>query len=128
MNYRKISSITLALLLFMLLSSFTGEAPVKRFSPVGSWEYSVPGVQPGYETGTMVVEKDGKDYKVTMVLNEYYQVEAEKVVYKKKELGFSVWVETEEILVSGIFDGDSFTGKISYSEGTFDLSAIRAAE
>ena len=128
MNYRKILNTASALLLFVLISSFTSEVPVKRFTPEGSWEYSVPGVQPGYETGTMVVEKDGKDYKVTMVLNEYYQVEAEKVVYKKKRLGFSVWVETEEILVSGIFDGDRFTGKISYSEGEFDLTAVRTSE
>jgi hypothetical protein len=128
MNHRRISSIALALLLFVLLSSFTSEAPVKRFTPVGSWEYSVPGVQPGYESGTMVVEKNGRDYKVTMVLNEYYQVEAEKVVYKRKELSFSVWVETEEILFSGTFDEDQLTGKISYSEGEFDLTAVRTSE
>jgi len=128
MNYRKISSISLALLLFMLLSSFTGEAPVKRFSPEGSWEYSVPGVQPGYETGTMIVAKDGKEYKVTMALNEYYQVAAEKVVYKKKQLSFSVWVETEEILVSGMFDEDRFAGKIQYSEGEYNLTAVRTSE
>jgi hypothetical protein len=34
-------------------------------------------------------------------------------------------VETEEILVSGTFDGDNFTAKLSYSEGDFKLSAIR---
>ena len=128
MNYRKISSISLVLLLFMLLSSFTSEAPVKRFSPEGSWEYSVPGVQPGYETGTMIVAKDGKEYKVTMALNEYYQVAGEKVVYKKKQLSFSVWVETEEILVSGMFDEDRFKGTIQYSEGEFNLTAVRTSE
>ena len=128
MNYRKISSISLVLLLFMLLSSFTSEDPVKRFSPEGSWEYSVPGVQPGYETGTMIVAKDGKEYKVTMALNEYYQVAGEKVVYKKKQLSFSVWVETEEIMVSGMFDEDRFTGTIKYSEGEFNLTAVRRSE
>ena len=95
---------------------------------MGSWEYSVPGVQPGYETGTMIIAKDGKDYKITMELNEYFKVDAEKVVYKKKTLSFTVWVETEEILVSGSFDGDNFSGKLSYFEGDFDITAKRKAE
>ena len=45
-----------ALVLAVLASSFTLEAPAMRFSPVGTWEYSVPGVQPCYEKGSMVIE------------------------------------------------------------------------
>ena len=98
----------IALMLVVLASSFTIEPPAKKFTPVGTWEYSVPGVKPGYEKGSMIVAEDGKDYKVTMVLNEYYKTEAEKVVYKKKTISFSVYVETEEILVTGTFDDDEF--------------------
>ena len=125
MNYKTISRGVLTLILVVLVSSFTLDAPAKKFSPVGSWEYSVPGVQPGYETGTMIIAKDGKDYKITMELNEYFKADAEKVVYKKKTLSFTVWVETEEILVSGSFDGDNFSGKLSYFEGDFDITAVR---
>lgn len=114
-----------ALVLVLLASSFTLEAPAMRFSPVGTWEYSVPGVQPGYEKGSMVIAKDGKDYKVTMVLNEYYKTDAEKVVYKKKNISFSFWVETEEILVTGSFDGDEFKGSLSYFEGDYTITATR---
>jgi hypothetical protein len=78
---------------------------------VGSWQYSVPGVQAGYEAGTMTIIEDGKGYKVTLQLNEYFKTDAEKVVYKRKTLSFSVLVETEEILVSGTFDGDKFTAE-----------------
>ncbi len=127
MNYKIVSRGVFALLLVVLVSSFTFDAPVKKFSPVGNWEYSVPGVEPGYETGTMIVTQEGKEYKVSMELNEYFKVDAEKVVYKKNDLSFSVWVETEEILVSGTFDGDKFTAKLSYSEGKFDLTALRKA-
>jgi len=127
MNYRTISMGAVSLLLVVLVSSFTIDSPSKKYSPLGSWEYSVPGVQPGYETGTMIIAEDGKDYKVTMVLNEYFKAEAEKVVYNNKALSFSVWVETEEVLVSGTFDGDNFNGKLSYFEGEFDLKALRKA-
>jgi hypothetical protein len=125
MNYRNISNAVVSLFLVVLISSFTFDAPAMKYSPVGSWEYSVPGIQEGYEAGTMTISEDGKSYKVTMQLNEYFKVDAEKVVYKKKTLSFSVLVETEEVLVSGTFDGDKFTAKLSCSEGDFDLTALR---
>jgi hypothetical protein len=127
MNFKNVSRVALSIMLVVLVSSFTTVAPAKKFTPVGSWEYSVPGVQPGYETGTMIITQEGKEYKITMVLNEYFKAEAEKVVYNKRALSFSVWVETEEVLVSGAFDGDQFTGKLSYFEGEFDLTAKRKA-
>jgi hypothetical protein len=125
MSYKVVARVVLSLFLIGLISSFTIDAPAMKYSPVGSWEYSVPGVQAGYEAGTMTVIEDGKGYKVTLQLNEYFKVDAEKVVYKRKTLSFSFRVETEEILVSGTFDGDKFTAKLSCSEGDFDLTALR---
>ena len=128
MSYKVVSSLLGSLFLVVLLSSFTFEASAFKYSPVGSWEYSVPGVQAGYEAGIMTIIEDGKGYKVTLQLNEYFKVDAEKVVYKRKALNFSVWIETEEIRVSGSFDGDNFSGKLSYFEGDFDITANRKAE
>lgn len=128
MNYKNVYRGLIALLLVVLVSSFTVEPYAKKFSPEGTWEYSVPGVQPGYEKGSMIIAEDGKEYKVSMALNEYYTVEAEKVVYKKKAISFSFWVESEEILVSGTFDGDEFKGSLSYFEGDFDITAKRKTE
>ena len=116
-----------SVIILIMVSSFTIDAPAKRFTPVGSWEYSVPGVQAGYESGTMIITEDGKEYKVTMQLNEYSKVVAEKVVYKKKDISFTIYVETEEILVSGSFDGDEFKGSISYSESDFTITARRTS-
>ncbi len=116
-----------SVIILIMVSSFTIDAPARKYSPLGSWDYSVPGVGEGYESGTMFITEDGKEYKVTLQLNEYSKVVAEKVVYKKKEMSFTLYVETEEILVTGTFDGDKFTAKLSYSEGEFDLSAVRKA-
>ena len=125
MNYKNISKAVVSLFLVVLISSFTLDTPAMKYSPVGNWEYSVPGIQAGYEAGTMTISEDGKSYKVTMQMNAYFKVDAEKVVYKKKTLSFSVLVETEEVLVSGTFDGDKFTAKLSCPEGDFDMTALR---
>lgn len=114
-----------ALMLVTMLTSFAIDSPAKRFTPVGVWEYSVPGVQPGYESGTMIIARDGKEYKVTLKLNEYFKVDAEKVVYKRKSLSFTVWVETEEIRISGSFEENTFSATLSYFEGDFKLTASR---
>jgi len=127
MNYNTVLRGVVSVIVLIMVSSFTIDAPVRKYSPVGSWDYMVPGVGEGYESGTMLISEDGKEYKVTLQLNEYSKVVAEKVVYKKKEMSFTIYVETEEILVAGIFDGDKFTAKLSYSEGEFDLSAVRKA-
>ncbi len=128
MNYKNVYKGLITLVLVVLVSSFTVEPTAKKFSPVGIWNYSVPGVQPGYEEGSMIIAEDGKEYKVSMALTEYYNVEAEKVVYKRRALSFSFWVESEEILVSGTFDGDEFKGSLSYFEGDFDITAKRTAK
>jgi hypothetical protein len=125
MYFKTLAGGAMTIFLFILFSSFTMDAPVLKYSPAGSWEYSAPGVEPGYETGTMIITEDGRNYKVTMALNEYFKVEAENVVYKRKALSFTIWVETEEIVISGTFSGDNFNAKISYFEGDFDMTAVR---
>lgn len=127
-DFKHVTRGLIALLLAMVVSSFAAEPALTKYSPVGTWEYSVPGVQPGYETGSMVIAEEGKTFKVTMVLNEYYKTDAENIVYKKKAISFSLWVESEEILISGTFDGDEFTGTLSYFEGDFAITAKRVSE
>ncbi len=128
MRFNTISRSLVALSLFVIVSSFTYDAPVKKFSPVGTWEYSIDGVPEGYESGKMIIEEKDKVLKVNMALNEYTKTEGEKVEYKKKSLSFIVWVEAEEVTISGLFDGDKFVGMVSLSQGDFDMTATRAAE
>ena len=128
MIYKSFLRGVVSVIVLIMVSSFTFDAPVRKYSPVGSWDYSVPGVGEGYESGIMLISEDGKEYKVTLQLNEYSKIVAEKVVYKKKEISYTIYVETEEILISGTFDGDNFSGKLSYFEGDFDITANRKAK
>lgn len=127
MNRKEAVRAGLFLLFILVASSFATSHGPKRFTPVGTWEYSVPGVEAGYEKGSMVIEKENKEYIVTMHLNEYSRTLAENVVYRKKSISFTLLVEGEEIRVQGSFEGDEFEGSISYSAGEFSLSAKRAS-
>ena len=128
MNSKTISRSLVALLLVVFVSSFTYEAPAKKFTPVGTWEYAIDGVPQEYESGKMIIAKKDKSLKVTMAINEYYKSEGEKVSYKKKSLSFILWVESEEVMVSGTFDKDQFDGMVSLSEGDFEITATRVTE
>jgi hypothetical protein len=99
-----------------------------KFDPVGSWEYSAPSAPEGYTMGQMVIAEKEDGYSVTIVFNEYSRVEAERVEFSKKNLKFIVYVEYEEVSVSGDFDKGSFTGTVNYSQGKFDFSAVRKVE
>ena len=57
MRFKTISRSLVALSLFVIVSSFTYDAPVKKFSPVGTWEYSIDGVPEGYDSGKMIIEE-----------------------------------------------------------------------
>ena len=117
-----------ALLLVVLVSSFTSNPPAKRFSPVGTWDYTIEGVPEEYESGSMIISEKDKAYEISMALNEYYTIEGESIEYKKKKLNFIIWVESEEVSISGSFDGDTFSGLVSLSQGDFDMVGERKTE
>ena len=76
----------------------------------------------------MIIVKAEGGYGITFALDEYTKVEAETVEYNKKSLKCTFYVEAEEVTVSGTFKGDAFSGKVSYSEGDFDITAARTEE
>lgn len=125
MHYKTVSRGFIALILVVLVSSFSFEVRAKDYSPVGTWEYSVPGVPDGYQEGTMTIVEKENGYGVTMALNEYNKAEGEKVKYEKLVINFSVWVEGEEVKISGTFDKDNLSGTVSYSGGEAKMTATR---
>ena len=55
-------------------------------------------------------------------------MKAEKVEYGNETLSFVVYVEYEEIRISGEFDKEKFEGKVSYVEGEFDMAATKRSD
>ncbi len=125
MKLRTIARVTPVLVAFMLITSFTNGPAAMKYSPAGTWDYTVPGVQSGYEKGQMIIVEEEDGLGVTIALNEYYKVEGEEVEYAKKELKFAVFLENERIDISGKFKRDEFKGKVSYFEGDFEMNAVR---
>jgi hypothetical protein len=103
-------------------------SPPAKFSPVGTWEYSVPGVPEGYDVGIMVITESEVGYIVEIGPSEDYLVKAEQVEFNNKELSLVVYVEYEEVRISGDFSDDQFKGKVSYVDGVFDLTAVKVPE
>jgi hypothetical protein len=128
MKQKTLLSGILALTTIMLLTSTAFGVPPVKYSPSGTWEYALPGVPDEYSAGWMVVAEAEEGIVVSIGPSTDYMVEAEYVEYSKKELKFKIYVENEEVNISGTFKGDEFTGTVSYVEGVFDLTARRVKE
>lgn len=114
-----------AIFLGIFTWSLSHATPAPKYTPAGTWEYSAPSAPEGYGMGKMVVTETEDGFGVTIVFNEYARIEAEKVEYRKKAINFVIYVEYEEVSISGIFNKDTFAGKVNSSMGVFDFSASR---
>ncbi len=128
MNLKNIAGMMTGLMMMLLITSFTSDRAPAKYDPSGTWEYSVPGVPQGYDRGLMVITEDEDGLVVSIGPSEDYLAPAQDVELKKKSLSFKVIVEYEEVVVTGEFDNDQFSGKVSYVEGIFDMTAQRKTE
>jgi hypothetical protein len=128
MNTKRFTRAWAGFMLMLLMTSLTSFSAPARYSPVGTWQYSVPGVPEGYDRGLMVITEGEEGLQVSIGPTEEYLSPVQDVEYSKKTLRFKVVVEYEEVLVTGEFDQDEFTGTVSYVEGTFDMTATRILE
>lgn len=128
MNMKIIARSAGSLALVLLLASFTFISLPDKFSPVGTWEYNVPGVPQGYDRGVMVISEGEEGLIVSIGPSQDYLTPTQDVEFKKKTLSFKVIVEYEEVVIQGEFDMEQFSGTVSYVEGVFDMTANRIAE
>ena len=120
-NQRPMKTIKI-LMLVMLAASFTTVNAMVKVNPVGTWSYEANEAPYEYSTGDIVVSKEGKEYKVELVLGEYYKIKANSVEYKENVLSFKVYVEGESVSVKTTLEADKHEGTASYSEGTLKIS------
>lgn len=128
MKMKKIATIVGALILVFMATSYANTPAPDKFTPVGTWEYNVPGVPDGYDRGVMVISEGEEGLIVSIGPSEDYLAPTHEVEYTNGKLSFKIFVEDEEVVVTGEFDKDQFSGKVSYVEGIFDLTAERLVE
>lgn len=111
-------------MMLMLVTAFTANVSAqKKVDPTGTWTYEATMAPYEYSSGDIVVDKDGKDFTVQIVLGEYYKVKGEKVVYEKNELSFVVYIEGEAIDIKMTIDKEAAKGTASYSDGDIPITA-----
>ena len=110
------------LMLVMLAASFTIVNAQKKVDPVGTWSYEASQAPYEYNSGDIVVSKEGKEYNVEVKLGEYYKIQASSVEYLQNMLSFKLYVEGESVSVKATMEKEMFDGTASYSEGTIKLT------
>ena len=100
----------------------------KKADPVGTWSFYADEAPYEYNSGDIVVGKDGKEYTAKIVFGEYYELKAHSVKFEDDILSFKVYIEDEAIYIKGTVKGDNLDGKASYSEGTITVKAERKKE
>lgn len=117
----------MSLVFLFSLAAFTPADSEK--DPVGTWTFNAPDAPYDYQTGDMAISKDKKVFKVKVVFNEYYKMDATNVKYENEELTFRVYVDTETVYIKcKINDKDELVGKAMTSMGDLALKAKRKKE
>lgn len=92
--------------------------------PVGTWKYTASEAPYEYSKGDMIITRDEGDLKGTLKVN-YQTIGMRDVKMENNSVQFGVYIEGEYIRVSLDLDGDKFSGKASYSEGSVQLVGER---
>ena len=114
------------LMMVMLVASVTTTVSAqKKVDPTGTWTYKAADAPYEYSTGDIVITKEGKEYKVEIVLGEYYKVKGSNVTYEKNEISFTVYIESESVNIKGVVDKENMNGTASYTDGTIPITATK---
>lgn len=114
------------LMMVMLVAAVTTSVSAqKKVDPTGTWAYKASEAPYEYSAGDIVITKEGKEYKVEIVLGEYYKVKGSNVKYEKNEISFTVYIESESVHVKGTVDKENIKGSASYTDGTIPITATK---
>ncbi len=119
-----LSAMTVMFLL-MISMSFAAEEGTKV---EGTWHFNAPDAPYDYQTGDIVIKKENGKYTGTIVFSEYYKLETKDFKVVKNVVSFKAYVEGDVIYFKGTVKGKKMDGKVSYSEGTLNISAEKVTK
>jgi hypothetical protein len=122
---RNLKSLIMVLLVVAASSNVFAQ---KKADPLGTWSFNADQAPYEYNSGDIVVGKDGKEYTAKIVFGENHELKAQSVKFEDDVLSFKVYVEDEAVYIKATVDGDKLDGKASYSEGTLTVKAERKKE
>ncbi len=94
----------------------------------GTWVFSAPEAQAEYSTGDLVISREGKELTGEIVFGGEYKIPLHEVKLVDNVLTFKAYIDGESIEVKNEITKDEMKGKVSYSEGSLEISAKRKKE
>lgn len=88
----------------------------------GAWAYDVQNVDPQYQKGVLHISKENGKYALNIQGAEGSMIPTEELSVNGNEVKFVVYVEGDRVSITLNFDGDTFAGEGSSSNGPFTLS------
>ena len=94
----------------------------------GTWVFLAQDAPSEYQTGDLVISRNGKELSGEIVFSEQYKVPLREVKYADNVLTFKAYIEGDLIEVKNEVARDEMKGKVSYSDGSLELTAKRKTE
>jgi hypothetical protein len=113
------------IIIFCIILLSACAASKSAYSPTGTWDYEVTNTPDGDSNGKMILSKNGDEYTGNFQTSEYGTIAMRNVMVEDNALKSTFYIEGETFELNGLFEGDSFTGKITSNYGTFGVSAHR---
>ena len=107
----------------LVVLTTAGTFAQKKVDPVGTWKFYAEAAPYEYNSGDIVIGKEGKDYTAKIVFGEYYEIKGRDVVMEKDQLSFKVYIEDETVYLKGTVEAEQIKGTATYSEGTISFKA-----
>ena len=115
------------ILIALIVSASANLFAQKKVDPVGTWSFYAEAAAYEYNSGDIVIEKEGKEYTAKIVYGDY-EIKGQDVVLDKDQLTFKVYIEGEPVNIKGTVTKETINGTASYSEGTISFKAERKKE
>ena len=116
------------ILIVLIVSASANLFAQKKADPVGTWSFYAEDAPYEYNSGDIVIGKEGKEYTAKIVYGESYEINGRDVVLEKDQLTFYVWIEDEKVNIKGTVTKETIIGTASYTDGTISFKAERKKE
>jgi hypothetical protein len=91
---------------------------------IGNWDYVIKNTPEGDLSGTMVISKDGDTYTGYLEASQG-RIDLSDVVVENGNLNSNFDYMGYQVLLSGIFEGNAFAGKVSVDYNDFMMTATK---
>ena len=115
-------------IIVLLVSASASVFAQKKVDPTGTWSFYAETAPYEYNSGDIVVGKEGKEYTAKIVFGGSYEIKGQDVVLEKDQLSFKINIEGENINIKGTVTKETIVGTATYTEGTISFKADRKKE